>query len=185
MQKFKDSGGKCWEIQLPIGEVARIRKASEGQFNLWEPAKDDLADRLANDMPLFWELLWHLVEPQAEVASVSADDFGKAMAAECLYDAQKKFFEEWRDFFRRLARPDAEAIVEKIAQYRAKALELVKAKLATAELEKIDQRVETKMQRILNEQFGKLQESLDSILDPTPGDSSGACAAEPSATGGP
>jgi non-homologous end joining protein Ku len=77
------------------------------------------------------------------------------------------------------------AVVEKLAQYRAKALELVKAKLAAGEMEQIDQQVEAKMHTILNEQFGKLRESLDSTLAPTPSGSSGACAKEPSATAAP
>jgi len=185
MQTFKDSSGRSWEIDLPIGEVVRIRKASEGRFNLWEPAKDDLASQLANEMPLFWELLWFVVEPQALAKNVTAEEFGKALAAECLYDSQKKFFSEWHDFFLRLQRPDLAAVVEKLAQYRAKALELVRAKLATGEMEQIDQKVEAKMHTILNEQFGKLRESLDSTLDRTPGGSFGGCDREPSATAAP
>jgi hypothetical protein len=107
------------------------------------------------------------------------------LAAECLYDAQNKFFSEWHDFFLRLQRPDLAAVVEKLAQYRAKALELVKAKLAAGEMEQIDQKVEAKMHTILNEQFGKLRESLDSTLDPSPGGSSGGCGREHSATAAP
>src|SRR5687767_15699520 len=100
MQQFKDSTGGTWEIGLPIGEVSRIRTQSEARFDLWDPAKDDFANQLANEMPLFWELLWFIVEPQATAKQVAAEDFGKAMAAECLYDAQKRFFSEWHDFFR-------------------------------------------------------------------------------------
>ena len=184
MQKFRDTTGKTWEIDLPIGEVVRIRQASEGRFNLWEPTKDNLGDRLANDIPLFWELLWYIVEPQAEEAKITAKEFGKAVAAECLYEAQRKFFDEWHDFFLRLQRPDLAAVLEKLSKYRAKALELVKAKLATGELDQIDPKVEAKLQATLNESFGKLRERLDSILAPSPGGNSGDSDGESSVTSG-
>ena len=185
MQEFRDKDGVKWVIDLPIGEIARVRNVSEGRFNLWEPIKDDLAQRLADDLSLFWEILWHLVEPQAAKAGISAEAFGLAVAAECLFDAQRKFFDEWRDFFHRLQKPDLAAVLEKLTKYQAKALELVRAKLASGELDQIDPQVENKMQRVLNDSFGKLRESLDLILGPSPGANSGDSAADASATSAP
>lgn len=184
MQEFRDKTGQAWKIDLPIGEVTRIRKA-DARFNLWEPTKEDLAQKLFDDLPLFWELLWQVVEPQAVVRNITAEQFGESVAAECLIDAQKKFFDEWRDFFHRLQRPDLATVLEKLAKYQAKAMELVKAKLGNGAMTGLDERVEAKMQATLNERFGKLRESLDSILDPSPGVNSGGSEPASSATNEP
>jgi hypothetical protein len=74
---------------------------------------EGLADKLIDDDAEFWELLWHLITPQAAERNITADQFGKLMAANCLADARRLFFEEWADFFRQLHRPDKAATVEK------------------------------------------------------------------------
>jgi hypothetical protein len=136
MQEFKDKEGGRWVIDLTIGAVMRLKGHG---FNLFDPVKDDLAQRLRDDLPTFWELLWLLVEPAATVHDIDAQHFGHLMAADCLLDAQERFFAEWMDFFRRLQRPDLMTVLDKLNKYQAKALELVKAKLPM--LNEIDSRV--------------------------------------------
>lgn len=171
MRQFKDKEAAAWTIDLTIGTVARVKATSEGRFNLIDPAPQ-LADALARDELTFWELLWHLVEPQAQQRNVSAEAFGQAMAADCLHHARRLFFEEWTDFFRQLHRPDKQAVVEKAAQYLAKAMELTHAKLASPEMNELDRLVEQRMQASLNASFGKLRASLASTPAASPGDSS-------------
>ena len=171
MRPSKDRESGTWSIDLTIGEVRRVKAASDGRFNLIDPAPI-LADQLATDELEFWELLWHLVEPQAKSRQVSAEKFGDLMAADCLHNARRLFFEEWTDFFRQLHRPDKQAVVEKAAKYLATAMELTAAKLASPEMADLDQRVANRMQTSLNESFGKLLDSLESIPATSPGDNS-------------
>jgi hypothetical protein len=98
VREFQDQSDAKWQIDLAFGQVMRVKVASEGRFNLLEPR--DLADRLAQDEAEFWELLWYLVEPQARERGTSAEQFGRAMAADCLHEARRQFFAEWDDFFR-------------------------------------------------------------------------------------
>lgn len=177
MQTFKDSEDRQWTIDLPIGAVLRIKAASEGKFNLLDPSHKcgdvsqlDIVDGF-DHLEVFWELLWHLIEPAAKEASVTAEEFGKAMGAEQLLDARVAFANEWRVFFQNLQRVDAATALEKNAKYHAKARQMVEAKL-TAALTGIDERMEQAMQTSLNKASGNLQESLDAILGPTPGGNS-------------
>ena len=85
----------------------------------------------------------------------------------------KVLWRVWTDFFQKLQRPDKATVLEKLAKYNAKAVELVKAKLAEPEMAETGQRVEAKMQATLNTSFGNLQESLASTLGPSPSGSSG------------
>jgi hypothetical protein len=124
------------------------------------------------DYDLLWEVLWHLIEPQAIELGITAEEFGQAMAADCLVDAKLIFLEEWRDFFRRLQRPDQAAALEKILQYQAKHLEIVQARLASPEMEEIDDRVQRALQKKANASFTSLRDSLDKVLSDSPGDSS-------------
>lgn len=177
MTPFVDSQGTAWQIDLPIGTVNRIRSVSDGRFDLWDPAHQingkPQSERLLNDLPTFWELLWMLVEPTAEERGVSAADFGLLMAADCLVAAQLAFFEEWADFFRKLQRPDQALALEKNRLYRQKAVELIQTRIAQEpSLQALDAKVAAKLEAELSSSLGKLQASLESILADSPGDNS-------------
>ena len=174
MNEFKDTAGNRWTIDLPIGTVLRVKAESEGRLNLLDPQHENLADRIAaNDWETLYEVLWLIIRPQAEAKEITAEKFGELIAADCITEARQVLWRVWKDFFQKLQRPDLAIVLEKLETYNAKALELVKEKIAAANLNQIDQRVEAKMRRTLNSSFGSLQASLDSILDPSPSGNSG------------
>lgn len=180
MQSFKDKTGKEWSIELPIGTVMRIKSATNGRFDLFESSRPSGSDSaalplstlLASDIPTFWELLWYLIEPQANAANVTPEQFGIAMAGDCLIVAREVFFREWRDFFRLLQRPDQVLVLEKTSLWMAQALEKVRAKTNDPKLQELDKMVETEMDRNLNGLFGQMLESAESTLGRLRGDNS-------------
>jgi hypothetical protein len=173
MNEFKDRESNRWTIDLPIGVVLRVKDESEGRINLLEPAHGDLADKIAaNDFETLYETLWLIVRPQAEKKEIDAAKFGELMAADCLLEARQVFWRVWTDFFQRLQRPDHAAMLERLEKYNAKAVELVKAKLAAPMLAEIDAQVEAKMVETLNKSCGSMQASLALILAPSPSDNS-------------
>jgi hypothetical protein len=195
MKKFQDSQGGAWEIDLTIGNVFRVKDASEGRFDLFEPTKPvdgvPLGQLLDESDSVFWELLCHLVEPQLllkdsttktvpimkdgeQIGTEKRGDFnafGILLAADCWHVARRKFFEEWVDFFQSLQRPDKALPLEKLAKYQAKALELVKAKLTDQRLQDLDPKVYAKMASALNRSFSGSLDLLESTLNDTPGES--------------
>jgi hypothetical protein len=176
LEKFLDKDNRVWRIDLCIGNVFHVRDGSQGKFNLLDPTHDvggqPLQIVLATDLGEFWEMLWLLMEPQAKRDAVTAEQFGLAMAADCLVDAQAKFFDEWRVFFLSLHRPDAALSVESQAKMLATAVKLVTAKIQQINQPQLQQQMEAKVAQAVNAAYGNVRASLDAILGPTPGDSS-------------
>jgi len=159
MREFKDSKNGTWEIALPFGAVARVKNASEGKFDLLEPMKDSLAERLNRNFGEFWEMLWHLVEPQARAKGIGAEQFGELMAADCIHDAHAKFFKEWADFFHGLQRKEVAIALEMMATINAKAIQELNAR-TKQETKGLEEHAEKKIAEVLNKEFGKLRELL-------------------------
>jgi hypothetical protein len=177
MRTFKDSSGRQWLIDLPFGEVLRVKSASEGRFNLLDPLhKVDGVEQIElvhsfDRLELFWELLWHLIAPEATRQGIDAEQFGLAMGPGELLLARAAFTSEWLDFFRQCQRADAVTALEKTIKFAAAAQEMANRKLAEAMLG-IDPKIEAKMAESLNVASGEWLESLDAILAPTPGGNS-------------
>lgn len=177
MKKFQDKAGGWWEIRLTIGDIFRIKAASQERFDLFEPSQlvdgKPLGEQLDASDSLFWELLCHLVEPQLGEKNLAIPAFGELLAADCWPVVRRIFFEAWVDFFQSLQRPDKALPLEKLAKYQAKALELVKAKIADQRLAELDPKVFHKMESVLNKSFGDSLDLLESqTLSLAPGASS-------------
>lgn len=168
MAEFRDSSNFKWTISLPVGAVARVKKDSDGKFNLFDPASKcgdgrTLHEALNEDLGEFWELLWHLLSPQASAAlpPVSPEQFGERMQGDELLQAQAAFWKEWADFFRRLQRQDISLLLEK----EAKRMELARVKLEAAmkdpRLSKLDAKIEEEVDAVMKQSFGALWESLE------------------------
>ena len=176
MRQFSDRDGRIWQIDMCIGNVLHVRSASDGRINLLEPAADvggqPLQVLLGMDLVEFWQVLWLLVESQAKPLAVAAEAFGQAMSGDCLVVAQQAFFDEWRDFFHSLRRPDAALAVESQAKTLAPAVKLVAEQISRIDRTRLNSQIETRVGTAVSAAFGNVQASLDKILDPTPGDSS-------------
>jgi hypothetical protein len=175
MRTFEDKTGHKWHIDLTIGAVTRVKQASEGRFDLFDAGKNNLAETLWTDLEMFWELLWLLVEPEAQALDppIDAAQFGDAMAAACLINARQAFYAEWQDFFQTLQRPDQALPLEKLKTYMDQALTAMREKANDPALTKIDLKVKAKIDSQLNSSFGKLLAELDATLALTPSASSG------------
>lgn len=184
MRKFKDSTGYEWDINLPFGEIVRVKRESGGEFDLLSPMNDKeskLAEILDSNLEKFYELLCYLVTPQfgkldcTDVAKFTACEFGQRVASDVLIAAQKQFFLEWSDFFRFANRPEIAAVVEALAKVRAKAVETVSQRIREDRiLPGIADRMVPKFNEVLTKSFKGLEDSLESILTLTPGETSTA-----------
>jgi hypothetical protein len=189
-REFTDRESGRWTIDLPVGTVTRIKQADQ-RFNLYSthheldaqnqlvadanghPKKDGVpfSAKLLLDISLFWELLWHIVEPQATERGINAEKFGQLMAADCLVGARLVFFDEWRDFFQKLQMPEQARALEILLSQHTRTLEEVTEALKSPKLREIERLAEEKMKQTVKKEFGNLQESLESILADSPGNS--------------
>lgn len=186
MATFEDRERQEWTIELPFGEILRIKAASEGKFDLLDPHSTKLAERLDDDLLLFWELLAHLTHRQQLARGIDAEAFGLLMTGDCLLYAQRSFFREWSDFFRQLQRHDIAVALETIARLKEKTIEKIRHKIESSEeLKQLDQRASKKIDRLLTSAFSDLRVSFDSILIDIPGETSGTASKESSDSDGP
>lgn len=156
---FKDSTDRKWNIELPFGEAKRVKHESEGRFDLLD--SKELPKLLQEDLAEFWELLWHVIEPQAVAAGIGAEQFGKEMTPALVMEARDQFFKVWADFFRSLRREEVAIALEKMAAYTVQGIEMVRQKLSPEQLLEVDTKTLAKMQTKLNEEFGNLLASLE------------------------
>ena len=178
MREFKDRNGSSWQIDITFGSVLRVKEASEGLFNLLDP--ESLVDNRplraiilqeeVGDWGLTHSLLWRLCEAQAGARTppVTREMFMDLVPVEQIVIAAAELKREWAAFFRLLQRHDIAMGLEQAAKTQDKAVAMVKTKLET-----IEPQIDAKLDAALKSSCGNWEASLDKILDPTPGVSSG------------
>lgn len=184
MRTFTDRLGRSWNIALTGATLKRLKGQLGGKnIDLWEPMLPRGADpkapqtsidpraslmvELQVDIPLFYDVLEAIVEPQLKAAGVEADGengFGDAMAGDHIFAAMSAFSEEWRDFFQKL-RPEVATAMEKAQAWWAKAVKAAELRLADP---RIDEAMARKLEEATNNASSKLLELLDSIPTAAP-----------------
>ena len=167
MARFKDRMGDEWELSIDVPTVARVRRETDKRFDLL--STDSLVDgkpigeALNDDIVLLWEVLWHLVEPQAKQRSITAEQFGQRMSEECLIATRAKFLEEWADFFRRCQRPEiGQALALLSRAHETARTELAKA-LGPEKMEQAQKIVDEKIRNAIGATSGSWLALLESI----------------------
>ena len=106
MRTFKDNAGRSWSLALSVWTVKKVRDllgvdlldlgdesapASSGK-------KPGLLLRLIADPVLLVDVLYVVCRDQADAASVTDEQFGRAMGGDAIDAATKAFLEELADF---------------------------------------------------------------------------------------
>jgi hypothetical protein len=105
MQTFSDNRGNTFLLKINIGQVRRVIDATLGKFDLVNPWSmvdgQQLQFYLQSNLPELWEVVYHLVEPQAAkfYGENPAKAFGDAMDETCFPAVRRAFLAEWQDFF--------------------------------------------------------------------------------------
>jgi hypothetical protein len=99
MHSFRDRKNRTWELHIDYAAIRRARglvgvdllKLPEEGFQLW--------GELYSDLIKFIDTIYAICKPQCDAAKVSDEDFGNALAGECLFNAKEAFEQEIVDFF--------------------------------------------------------------------------------------
>lgn len=160
MKRFKDAKGRDWDIQINVTQIKRARDilgidiaglAGEG----FKPLEDLLGDPVK-----LVDLIFVLVQAQAEKAEVNDLDFGSAFDGDVLHSAGKAFAEELGSFIRPTMRETYRRTLTKGEELR----ELL-ARKAEKKLEKLD--LEALATKLIGTS-GDAPESSESTPDPSP-----------------
>lgn len=120
MHHFQDTTGRRWELNLTLTAVKRVR--SLARVDLLNPLgngrrkgrkkRQPLITRLQLDPVLLIDVIYAILQPQAEKHCVSDEDFGEALGGDAAYAAYEAFFREWQLFFRSLRRETEARVIE-------------------------------------------------------------------------
>lgn len=126
MQKFKDSTGHEWTLEITIGHIKPV-EADTGVnlLKLDKPFELDADDwssdgkplpligRLQLDLELLFSVIYSLLLEQVKELELDEVGFGRRMAGDTHIHAEAAFWKELEDFFHRARRTDLIAAVRK------------------------------------------------------------------------
>src|SRR5690606_36486963 len=97
MRTFKDSEGREWAIAINVATARRVKDLAG--VDLLSASDGKLLHELADDPMLLANVLWAIVQPQAQSREVSDEQFGQALGGESIDKATTALLQELVDFF--------------------------------------------------------------------------------------
>ena len=116
MHTFNDTLGRTWTVTINVDAIRRVRALLD--VNLLDAIEGKLLERLVTDPVLLCDILFALVQPEAQAKNITDEDFGKALGGDVLDHASSALLEELVDFF-----PSARRTVFRKALVKLKRLE--------------------------------------------------------------
>lgn len=172
MHTFHDTQGRTWTLTIHVDAIRRVRGLLD--INLLDAVEGKLLERLVSDPVLLCDILFALVQPEAEAKQVSEEDFGRALGGDVLDHATTALLEELVDFFPSGKRSVFRKALDKLKTLERLALETASRRLESTELEQqLRESLEPGVWSPENGRCLRLQ-SPDSGLPTGSGDSSGS-----------
>ena len=91
MHTFNDTLGRTWTVTINVDAIRRVRSLLD--INLLDAIEGKLLERLVTDPVLLCDILFALVQPEAQAKSVSDEDFGRALGGDVLDHATTALLE--------------------------------------------------------------------------------------------
>ena len=153
MKCFKDNRNRPWTIVVNVAAVKRVRSLLD--INLLDVVKldeknrpnVDLLEQLASDPVLLCDVIYCICKPDADVQSISDEDFGSAMGGDAIEHATTALLEELVDFF-----PEAKRLVLRKLMNAGEKVKLRMEKALKLELEnpQLDKELEKQVKEYIN-----------------------------------
>ena len=134
MHTFQDTQGRTWSVTINVDAIRRVRSLLD--INLLDAIEGKLLERLVTDPVLLCDILFALVQPEAEAKQVTDEDFGRALGGDVLDFATTALLEELVDFFPSGKRTVFRKALEKLKKLEGIALETATKRLESDELER-------------------------------------------------
>ena len=128
MKPFKDNVEREWCVEINVSTVRRVRDVLE--VDLLDVFDGKMLEKLARDPVLLVDVVYVLCQPQAAEKSVTAEEFGRAMAGEAIDNATKALMGELVDFFPNAhVRDSLQTILHAQERIQSKGNDVLKANL--------------------------------------------------------
>ena len=134
MHTFNDTLGRTWTVTITVDAIRRVRALLN--INLPDAIEGKLLERLVTDPVLLCDILFALVQPEAQAKSITDEDFGKALGGDVLDHATSALLEELVDFFPSARRTVFRKALVKLKRLEGMAIETANQRLESDELER-------------------------------------------------
>jgi hypothetical protein len=102
MQVFKDSEGEEWTLAITVAGLKRVRAKHHIDLLKVSQGETPLGEQLGMDHLLLADVIFTLLEPEANTREVSAEEFAIRLGGAALGAAMGAFWQELTDFFQQL-----------------------------------------------------------------------------------
>jgi hypothetical protein len=113
--RFTDSAGRTWPIEITVQTVRDLRKYLDVDLLGIIDADSTLMERLSTDPVLLADVLYVTCRRDCQQASVSDEEFGRALGGEAIDHATSAFLEALERFFQN---PRQAAVVKHLSGNR-------------------------------------------------------------------
>jgi len=145
MATFRDTNGRDWHIALTVADIKRVQQLTSVLLtSLVEDKLVPLAELIGDPVRLV-DTLYAIVQPQADAAGVTDEQFGRSLGGDSLEQAANAFVEGLLDFF-----PSRQRDLLKQLMQKQKELQNALAERSQAEIDALT--VEQLIDSVLNSQ---------------------------------
>lgn len=165
-QSFKDTDGRTWSIVLTLGAVERLKHSELGLDLLRMDVPIAVAGKaeklppallLEIDLPIVANVVWLLIEPEANRLGVSQQAFLESVDGDVFFAAKEALGRALTDFSQKLRRPEQVEMLSKSREAVDKML--AKAAKQTANLD-IEMEVAKAMDKAMSSTSGNSSGSV-------------------------
>ena len=133
MHTFTDTSSRVWTLVINVDVIRRVRALAN--VNLLDAVDGRLLERLVTDPVLLCDILFAIVQPDAEQRKVSDQEFGRALGGDVLDAATTALLEDLVDFFPNAKRTLLRKAMQKLRNLEEVALQTAHQRLDSPELE--------------------------------------------------
>lgn len=96
MRQFKDNAGRTWTVDINVATLKRVRGLTG--VDLMQVIEGTLIEKFIRDPVLLCDVVYAVCKPEADLAKVSDEEFGKAMAGDAIEAATGAVLDELISF---------------------------------------------------------------------------------------
>ena len=126
---FKDKTGDVWTVELDVDAIRKAKRETGVDLAAMFTV-NGLAELANPETLVIFDVIFSLVESQANARHVTAKDFAKRFCGQTIEDAETALIDAALDFLPPGRAEPLRRIRERAAEVQAKAAELVTAKIA-------------------------------------------------------
>lgn len=159
MHRFRDLKGREWALEANFGSYGRVKAATGVKLYDIATENRECLSQLTDVLTL-GQVLWSMVEPQAQAAGVGPEDFAGAFDGDVIESAYNALLDEMLFFCPTRQRKVLEVAVKKVREVEARAATVVDGKL-----EEFEQEIDRALDQLTH---GFLGTSLPESSESTP-----------------